>query len=51
MLYNISAEKVSDVAAIAEKLKRLSPLALAYVDGAVNMALTLSGDDDAPASA
>ena len=42
MPYNISTEKITDVAKIADKLQQLSPQALAYVEGAVNMAVLMS---------
>lgn len=42
MLYNISQEKVADVAKIIEQLQRLPPYALAYVEGAVNMAVIMT---------
>lgn len=51
MPYNISTERINDVAKIAEKMQRLSPRALAYVEGAVNMALALHEDNNTPKSA
>lgn len=51
MPYNISTEKITDVAKIAEKMQRLSPRALAYVEGAVNMALALHDERDTPKTA
>lgn len=51
MPYNISTEKITDVAKLTEKMQRLSPRALAYVEGAVNMALALHEDNDTPKSA
>lgn len=42
MPYNIPQEKVADVAKIMEQLQRLPPYALAYVEGAVNMAVIMT---------
>lgn len=42
MPYNISEDKVTEICQMAEKLQRLSPYALAYVEGAVNMAVMMT---------
>lgn len=42
MIYNISEDKLADVLQVMGKLQQLSPQALAYVEGAVNMAVLMS---------
>lgn len=42
MIYNVSEGKLADALQIMDKLQQLSPQALAYVEGAVNMAVLMS---------
>lgn len=45
MIYNISEDKLADVLQVMGKLQQLSPQALAYVAGAVDMAAIMSTMD------
>lgn len=42
MIYNVLEGKLADALQIMDKLQQLSPQALAYVEGAVNMAVLMS---------